>query len=357
MSPAVAIVMLLTLTLALIACAGPEPTATRHVPKPATAPTAIQPTTPYRPNATATPADTTKPTPARHAEANRKATAEPGKAPRPLPGTPDVSTPTEPQNADPLLAALSEPELQCLKLAEIPPDHLLNAESNPAQALACLSAPNVDLLMARLATLNHPALAPAAAGCLSQQKLGETAKAFPTPPEAQASSFLLMAAASYALATCLSQEHWTALGYSQQQRQLYNCIYSQGVTTEDLLEAVFSGDQEAINRVEDRVSDCEPPTIEPPAGTAPQHPRFPAAADVARRHTGSPEAATLISAQEYTWSNGAMGCPQPGQVYTEALVDGYVIHLGLGPQTVRVHSNRRGTIMFVPVNCISGPAP
>ncbi len=43
-------------------------------------------------------------------------------------------------------------------------------------------------------------------------------------------------------------------------------------------------------------------------------------ADLAARGvTGTPE---LVSAQSVTWNSGALGCPQPGQSYTQALVDG-----------------------------------
>lgn len=43
-------------------------------------------------------------------------------------------------------------------------------------------------------------------------------------------------------------------------------------------------------------------------------------ADLAARGvTGTPE---LVSATAVTWNNGALGCPSPGAVYTQALVDG-----------------------------------
>lgn len=41
--------------------------------------------------------------------------------------------------------------------------------------------------------------------------------------------------------------------------------------------------------------------------------------DLAGRGVGAPE---LVSATAVTWQNGALGCPQPGQSYTQALVDG-----------------------------------
>lgn len=353
------IAALLMLILGLTACNTPQATHTRDPAPPPPAETSPPNTRSYSPPATPPPTEIPRTAPDSHAVPRPKAPAGHGSATRTPTAAAVISTPPAPRPEDPLLAALTKPELACLDLAGMPPNHLLHNESNPAPALACLSAPNVDLLMARLVTLNHPAMAPEAARCFSQLKLGETAKAFPSPPEAQATPFLLMAGASYALANCLSKERWTALGYSRQQHRLYACIFSQGVTIAELLEAVFSGKDDIANRVEDNAAACEPPpeSPEPADGNAQQHPRFPAAAEVARRHTGSPEAASLISIREHIWNNGAMGCPQPGQVYTEALVDSYIVQIGLGPQTVRVHSNRRGTIMFVPTNCLGGPTP
>lgn len=43
-------------------------------------------------------------------------------------------------------------------------------------------------------------------------------------------------------------------------------------------------------------------------------------ADLAGRGvTGTP---TLVSAAHVTWNNGALGCPTPGQSYTQAIIDG-----------------------------------
>jgi hypothetical protein len=34
---------------------------------------------------------------------------------------------------------------------------------------------------------------------------------------------------------------------------------------------------------------------------------------------------TVVSVDAVTWSDGALGCPEPGQLYTQALVDGYQV--------------------------------
>ena len=43
-------------------------------------------------------------------------------------------------------------------------------------------------------------------------------------------------------------------------------------------------------------------------------------ADLAARGVTGP--VTLVSARSVTWPNGALGCPKPGVMYTQALVDG-----------------------------------
>jgi hypothetical protein len=35
-----------------------------------------------------------------------------------------------------------------------------------------------------------------------------------------------------------------------------------------------------------------------------------------------PDDIEVVSVEEVTWNSGALGCPEPGQVYTQALVDG-----------------------------------
>lgn len=42
--------------------------------------------------------------------------------------------------------------------------------------------------------------------------------------------------------------------------------------------------------------------------------------------TGVPASEIEIArAEETTWPDGALGCPEPGQVYTQALVDGFQV--------------------------------
>ena len=42
------------------------------------------------------------------------------------------------------------------------------------------------------------------------------------------------------------------------------------------------------------------------------------------------DAVALVSAQSVTWKDGSLGCPQPGQSYTQALVPGLHVVVSVG---------------------------
>jgi len=45
------------------------------------------------------------------------------------------------------------------------------------------------------------------------------------------------------------------------------------------------------------------------------------------RETGGPTEPEVVSAEAVTWNDGSLGCPEAGQSYTQALVDGYQVIL------------------------------
>jgi hypothetical protein len=48
-------------------------------------------------------------------------------------------------------------------------------------------------------------------------------------------------------------------------------------------------------------------------------------ADLQARLGDAAAAVTVVSAEQVTWPDGSLGCPKPGQMYTQALVDGYQV--------------------------------
>lgn len=57
---------------------------------------------------------------------------------------------------------------------------------------------------------------------------------------------------------------------------------------------------------------------------------------------------TVERAQQVTWSDGSLGCPAPGEMYTQALVDGYWVVVSAAGQTHDFHLAANGTIKLCP---------
>jgi len=70
--------------------------------------------------------------------------------------------------------------------------------------------------------------------------------------------------------------------------------------------------------------------------------------DAAQRMSVSLAEVTVISSEAVTWSDGSLGCPQPGMSYTQALVPGYRILVQAGGQTLRYHAAARGAVKYCP---------
>jgi hypothetical protein len=86
----------------------------------------------------------------------------------------------------------------------------------------------------------------------------------------------------------------------------------------------------------------------------------PARTDLARRLGIDPDEIEVVRAEEITWPDGSMGCPEPGKSYTQALVEGsrvvlvhddrvYVYHAGGGSEPFLCPSGEKdGGHDFVP---------
>ncbi len=52
-------------------------------------------------------------------------------------------------------------------------------------------------------------------------------------------------------------------------------------------------------------------------------------------------AATIASARKVTWNDGSMGCAQPGMMYTQALIPGYLLVVSAGGKELQYHTDER----------------
>ena len=51
---------------------------------------------------------------------------------------------------------------------------------------------------------------------------------------------------------------------------------------------------------------------------------------------------TVKQADSVVWRDGSLGCPEPGRMYTQALVSGYRVVLDAGGHLYHYHANDRG---------------
>ena len=102
------------------------------------------------------------------------------------------------------------------------------------------------------------------------------------------------------------------------------------------------------------------PTLEeqmPVTGEVPQDLLQQMIDDLSERLEVSPESIAVQRAEEVVWRDGSLGCPQPGQAYTQALVHGYRVTLTVGDQAYDYHANDSGYFFLCenPAPPLGGP--
>lgn len=79
--------------------------------------------------------------------------------------------------------------------------------------------------------------------------------------------------------------------------------------------------------------------------------------DLAQRLDVSFESVTLSGARQVTWRSGALGCPEPGMNYTDALVPGSVIYLQVDNTIHAYHAKFAGKPFYCPRERVEQPVP
>jgi hypothetical protein len=80
-----------------------------------------------------------------------------------------------------------------------------------------------------------------------------------------------------------------------------------------------------------------------------------AVADLANRLDLHPSAIEVVSIADVTWSDGSIGCPQPGMAYTQALVPGSLIILAFEGTTYEYHGAGDQPPFFCPPERVRPP--
>ncbi len=64
--------------------------------------------------------------------------------------------------------------------------------------------------------------------------------------------------------------------------------------------------------------------------------------DAASRQNVGVVAVTVVSGQPVDWSDGSLGCPEPGKSYTQVLTPGFLVLVDAGGVTLEYHLNQQG---------------
>jgi len=70
--------------------------------------------------------------------------------------------------------------------------------------------------------------------------------------------------------------------------------------------------------------------------------------ELAQRLGIEPGSITLFGARQVNWRSGALGCPEPGMNYTQALVPGSLIFLKVGNEVHAYHAKHGGKPFYCP---------
>jgi hypothetical protein len=69
------------------------------------------------------------------------------------------------------------------------------------------------------------------------------------------------------------------------------------------------------------------------------------------------EQLTIVRAEAVVWSDGSLGCPEPGMQYTQMLVNGYWVVIEAAGQTYDFRAGRDGSFRLCPAGRGRPPLP
>jgi hypothetical protein len=76
--------------------------------------------------------------------------------------------------------------------------------------------------------------------------------------------------------------------------------------------------------------------------TMPREVRRAVVADAAKRFKVAESSVVLVRAEQLTWSDGSLGCPEPGMMYTQMLVPGFRVVAKTSGGELTYHTDSRG---------------
>jgi hypothetical protein len=89
-----------------------------------------------------------------------------------------------------------------------------------------------------------------------------------------------------------------------------------------------------------------PEASSPVVGEVPEDVLAAMKADLATRLGRPVDAARVIRAEQVIWPDGAIGCPKPGGIYTQATVPGYLVEFEFEGHNFRYHAPLTGAPVY-----------
>ena len=80
-------------------------------------------------------------------------------------------------------------------------------------------------------------------------------------------------------------------------------------------------------------------------------------ADARQRSGAGPDRVRVVQSEAVTWRDGSLGCPEPGRMYTQALIRGYLIRVQAGAAVLEYHAGPRGQWVYCPAERAIAPLP
>jgi hypothetical protein len=79
--------------------------------------------------------------------------------------------------------------------------------------------------------------------------------------------------------------------------------------------------------------------------------------DAAQRTGVTPDQVKILTTEAVTWADGSLGCPEPGMMYTQALVRGYRIRVDAAGTTLVYHAGPQNSFVHCPPERAQPPSP
>ena len=80
-------------------------------------------------------------------------------------------------------------------------------------------------------------------------------------------------------------------------------------------------------------------------------------ADAAQRAGVALDQVKVLTVESVTWSDGSLGCPEPGMMYTQALVRGYRVRVDAAGTMLLYHAGAQNTFVHCPADRAQEPSP